>query len=93
MAGARVAFVCVAQTHLVNNGATAADHITIHETAWAYCPSDVRADGHDWKATGGVTLGEIEILVRGMRERAGPAAAHDETKAPDRTASKQPARK
>jgi hypothetical protein len=21
----------------------------IHETDWAYCPSNVRTDGHDWK--------------------------------------------
>jgi len=30
----------------------------------------VRADGHDWKETGGVPIGDLEILVRGMRERA-----------------------
>lgn len=69
-AGARVAFICVAPAHLDKNGALV-DHLTIHETDWAYCPSNVRTDGHDWKATGGVTMGELEILVRGMRERAG----------------------
>ncbi len=68
-AGARVGFICVAPAHLDNNGAVV-DHLTIYETDWAYCPSNVRIDGHDWKATGGVPLGELEILVRGMRERA-----------------------
>jgi hypothetical protein len=67
--GARIAFICVAPAHLERNGALV-DHVTIHETDWAYCPSNVRADGHDWKATGGVTMGELEIIVRGMRERA-----------------------
>jgi hypothetical protein len=68
-AGARVGFICVTPAHLDKNGAVV-DHLTIHETDWAYCPSNVRTDGHDWKATGGVSLGDLEILVRGMRERA-----------------------
>jgi hypothetical protein len=68
-AGARVGFVCMAPAHLDKNGALV-DHLTIHEKDWAYCPSNVRTDGHDWKATGGVSVGELELLVRGMRERA-----------------------
>jgi len=56
--------------HLQKNG-TLVDHLTIHATEWAYCPSNVRTDGHDWKATGGVSMGDLESLVRGMRERAG----------------------
>jgi hypothetical protein len=69
-AGARIGFICMTPAHLQTNGALV-DHLTIHETDWAYCPSNVRTDGHDWKATGGVSIGELEILVRGMRERAG----------------------
>ena len=68
--GARIGFLCRAQAHLDKNGALV-DHLTVHEKEWAYCPSNVRADGHDWKATGGATLSELEIVVRGMRERAG----------------------
>jgi hypothetical protein len=68
-AGARIGFMCMAAAHLDQNGALV-DHLTIHKTDWAYCPSNVRIDGHDWKPTGGVTLGELEIVVRGMRERA-----------------------
>lgn len=69
-AGARVGYVCMAAAHLNNNGALV-DHLTIHQTDWAYCPSNVRTDGHDWKPTGGVSMGDLEILVRGMCERAG----------------------
>jgi hypothetical protein len=79
-ASARVAFVCRAPAHLDNNGALV-DHLTVHEKEWAYCPSNVRTDGHDWKATGGVTMGELEIVVRGMRER---AAANGDGKTKDR---------
>ena len=69
-AGARIGFICVAPAHLQKNGAPV-DHLTIHETTWAYCPSNVRTDGHAWKETGGVSFGDVEIVVRGMRERAG----------------------
>jgi hypothetical protein len=61
--------MCKAQAHLDQNGALV-DHLTVHEKAWAYCPSNVRRDGHEWKETGGVTMGELELVVRGMRERA-----------------------
>jgi hypothetical protein len=67
--GARVGFVCVETAHLGKNGALV-DHLTLHEGDWAYCPFDVRAGAHEWKATGGISMGELEILVRGMRERA-----------------------
>jgi hypothetical protein len=77
-AGARVAFICRAPAHLDKNGALV-DHLTIHDTAWAYCPSNVRIEGHDWKPTGGLTMGEIEIAIRGMRERAG-VNGHSEKK-------------
>jgi hypothetical protein len=66
----KVGFLCTASAHLQKNGALV-DHLTIHETDWAYCPSNVRTSGHEWKATGGVSMGDLEILVRGMRERAG----------------------
>jgi hypothetical protein len=65
-AGARVGFICMTPAHLDKNGASV-DHLTIHETDWAYCPSNVRTDGHEWKPTGGVSMGDLEILIRGMR--------------------------
>ena len=67
-AGARIGFICRAPAHLDKNGALV-DHLTVHEKEWAYCPANARTDGHDWKASGGVTMGELEIVVRGMRER------------------------
>lgn len=69
-ADARIGFVCTAAAHLGKNG-TLVDHLTIHENDWAYCPSNVRTDGHEWKGTGGVSLAELELVVRGLRERAG----------------------
>lgn len=78
-AGARIGFICTAAPHLQKNGALV-DHLTIHEKTWAYCPSNVRTAGHEWKPTGGVTMGELEIVVRGMRER----NAADSTRAMDR---------
>jgi hypothetical protein len=67
-AGARVGFLCRAPAHLDKNGALV-DHLTVHDRLWAYCPSNARAEGHDWKPTGGVPMAELEIVVRGMRER------------------------
>jgi len=32
------------------------DTLTLVEGLWAYCPMDVRAEGHDWRPTGGVTM-------------------------------------
>ena len=69
-AGARIGFICMAAQHLHLNGAPV-DHLTIHHDDWAYCPCNVRATGHDWKPTGGVSIGDLESLVRGMRERTG----------------------
>jgi hypothetical protein len=67
-AGARIGFICWAQAHLGKNGALV-DHLTVHENEWAYCPMDVRKGGHDWKPTGGVSLSELEMVVRARRER------------------------
>jgi len=67
-AGARIGFLCMTAAHLGKNGVLV-DHLTVHEKEWAYCPSDVRNSEHDWKPTGGVTVTELEIVVRGMRAR------------------------
>ena len=60
----------MAPAHLSANGALV-DHLTINGSEWAYCPLNVRIDGHDWKPTGGVTMTELGIVLRRMRERAG----------------------
>ena len=69
-AGARIAFLCAKPAHVGKNGA-AKDHLTIHEGVWAYCPSDAHAPSHDWEPTGGVSLAELELRLRTLRERAG----------------------
>jgi hypothetical protein len=33
--------------------------VTLVEGLWAFCPMDVRADGHDWRPTGGVTMEDL----------------------------------
>ena len=76
-AGARVGFICMARAHLDKNGALV-DHLTVHENAWAYCPRDVRVTGHEWQPTGGASLGELEIVVRGLRERVAADARAEE---------------
>jgi hypothetical protein len=40
------------------------DTLTIHEGKWAYCPHDVRAQGHEWTETGGQTLAEVRLRQR-----------------------------
>jgi hypothetical protein len=67
---ASVGFICDSPEHLDENGALS-DHLTIHENQWAYCPRDVRANAHKWRATGGISLSDLEILVRGMRAKNG----------------------
>lgn len=67
-AGARIGFICMAGAHLGDNGKLV-DHLTVHDKQWAYCPMDARTAGHDWKTTGGVTLAELELVVKGLRQR------------------------
>lgn len=68
-AGAQVGFICMTGAHLAKKDGALVDHLTVHEKEWAYCPLNVRIDGHEWRSTGGVTMSELEIVVRGMRER------------------------
>jgi hypothetical protein len=49
-----VAFQCAAPTHQA--GEAGPDKLTVHDGQWAFCPFDAKADGHDWKPTGGLTL-------------------------------------
>jgi hypothetical protein len=69
-AKAQVGFVCMALAHLEQNGPRP-DHLTVHEGAWAYCPRDAKADAHEWKPTGGVALGDLELVVRRLRLKNG----------------------
>jgi hypothetical protein len=60
--GSLIAFECIAAEH--GSSAPRTDKLTIHQRAWAFCGFDARADGHEWRATGGV---DLETLVRRSR--------------------------
>ena len=50
---AEIAYECVARPHQSGGDA---DKLTIHDGQWAYCPCDAKAEGHEWKPTGGRPL-------------------------------------
>ncbi len=49
-----IAFECIAAAHLAGGGGP--DKLTVHSGQWAFCPFDVKASGHEWRATGGLPL-------------------------------------
>ena len=40
------------------------DTLTIHERKWAYCAHDIRAKGHVWTATNGITIEQVRSAQR-----------------------------
>lgn len=62
---ALIAFRCVADGH--QEPGSKSDTLTIHEGKWAFCPHDIRAKGHSWEATGGVTLTDVRRLAERSR--------------------------
>jgi len=38
--------------------------LTIQRGAWAFCPFDVLEGGHEWAATGGISVDRLRRLVR-----------------------------
>jgi len=60
---ALVYYRCMAAAHQELSGRES-DTLTIHEGKWAYCPHDVRAEGHEWTETGGQTLAEVRLRQR-----------------------------
>ena len=65
MGEALVEFFCMAGAHL--DGKDGVDHLTIHESHWAYCPGNARAPGHEWQSTGAKTLRDVETYARQLR--------------------------
>jgi hypothetical protein len=55
-----VRFVCVATAH--TNGRTDAT-LTIHDGAWAFCPTGGNGTGHDWQPSDGLPLAEAMRLT------------------------------
>ena len=65
-----VRFVCRAKMHVdASRNATVAvgSPVTIHESAWAYCPAGARSE-HHWEAIEPVTLTDLK-LVEAVRPR------------------------
>ena len=50
---AKIGFECVAPDHQQHQGSDAPDKLTIWKGEWAFCARSIRAEGHEWKSTGG----------------------------------------
>jgi hypothetical protein len=53
-----VAYECAAPSHQVGEGGP--DKLTVHDGQWAFCPYGVKADGHEWRRTGGLPLSMLK---------------------------------
>ena len=71
---ALIQFRCVNEKHQQQRSSSS-DTLTINEGAWAYCPMDVRAKDHEWRATGGLTLNEVRLLIDRERNTRGKAGS------------------
>ena len=60
---ALVYYRCANPKHQQGN-ADKSDTLTIHEGKWAYCAHDIRAKGHVWAPTGGVTIEQVRSAQR-----------------------------
>jgi hypothetical protein len=50
---AKIGFECVATDHQTRHADDMPDKLTIVRGEWAFCQRGLRADGHEWKSTGG----------------------------------------
>lgn len=57
---ALIHYYCVSAAH-GERSPDLADKLTIHAGAWAYCPLNARLDDHDWRETGGLAFGPLEM--------------------------------
>lgn len=57
MAVKLIAYECVADSH--QPSLAHPDKLTIHDGAWSFCPFDARAEGHEWRETGGADLATV----------------------------------
>lgn len=73
---AKIGFECVAPEHRRPAAGDSLDKLTIVNGEWAYCSRGLRADGHEWKTTGGE---EYLTFVRRVGHLA--PAAEDATRA------------
>ena len=52
-----VVYECVAPDH--QPGMLHPDKLTAHDGRWAFCAFDARAEGHEWRATGGTDMSAL----------------------------------
>jgi hypothetical protein len=71
---AKIGFECVAPEHRRHAADDTPDTLTIVNGEWAFCLRGLRAEGHEWKSTGGE---EYPALMR----RIGHATAGSEVRA------------
>lgn len=57
MAAKLIAFECVARDHQPT--LLHPDKLTVHDGEWAFCAFDARAEGHEWRRTGGMDLASL----------------------------------
>lgn len=53
-----VAYECAAPSHQVGDGGP--DKLTVHDGKWAFCRYDAKANGHEWRLTGGLPLSMLK---------------------------------
>lgn len=61
-----VAYQCTAPSHQLGDGGP--DKLTVHDGEWAFCPHDAKADGHEWRRTGGLPLSLLRHTALGRGE-------------------------
>ncbi len=88
-----IKYICVAPAHADGRSESA---LTIHDSAWAFCPLGGDAIGHDWKQSDGLPLAEAMRLTTRQQAAAaaggrGPAA-ESKTAPPTATKSKSKTR-
>jgi hypothetical protein len=56
-----VAYHCTKGDHCQSTPRNGLGTLTIHEGHWAYCHADPVVGRHEWSATGGVILEELQM--------------------------------
>lgn len=70
-----VAYQCAAPSHQLGDGGP--DKLTVHDGKWAFCPYDAKADGHEWRSTGGLPLSILKHIP--LPRRVDPVKERSET--------------
>jgi DNA-binding winged helix-turn-helix (wHTH) protein len=73
--GAKIGFECVAPEHRRRQADDTLDQLTIVNGEWAFCFRGLRAEGHQWKTTGGEEYPAFVRRVGHETVRSGEARA------------------